>query len=151
MSLWNKYSNCIDEEIKETKQPRIVLKERRSRYELVNESACEVTKFIVEGCITNETGEKGCEAILFAKQLKVRSKAFYIELKGISVGDALKQIQSSLNKTKRDLKDVQLYGRIIPSAYKRTKFLESLEKSLSNQFRLLGGDLIIRENYSDTI
>ena len=56
-----------------------------------------------------------------------------------------------MNKTKNDLKDVQLYARIIPSAYKRTKFLESLEKSLYNQFKALGGDLIIRENYSDTI
>lgn len=151
MILLIKYNKCIDEKINKTKQRSIVLKQRNRRYELINEGAWMVTKLIVEGCITSEVGEKGCEAILLAEKAKETDKCFFIELKGVSVGDALKQIKSSLNKTKNDLKGVQLYARIIPSAYKRTKFLESFQKSLHFQFKASGGDLIIRENYFDTI
>lgn len=129
----------------------MVVKEKQRRYELVNNGAWEITKFTVEGCVTTELGEKGCEALLLATKNGQKSKGYFIELKGMSVRDALKQMKSSLNKTKSDLSGVQLFGRIVPSEYKRTKFLTNTEEALDELFRTHGGNLIIKENNSDTI
>ncbi len=151
MDLLKKYPQCIDEIINNTTQTNVVLKEKGRRYCLLNSTnSWQVTKMQIENCVINTVGEKGCEAILIAQKEKV-NKGYYVELKGISVGQALKQIENSLNKTKADLKNVILFGRIIPSAYKRNKFLETHQQKLFLRFKRLGGDLIVRENYEDEI
>jgi len=152
MLLLQKYPHCIDEHLNKTTQTNVVLKEKGRRYCLVNETnSWEITKVKIENCIIKDVGEKGCEAILIAEKEKCKSRGYFIELKGISVGDALKQIENSLNKTVADLKNAELFGRIIPSEYKRNKFLESKEQRLILRFKSLGGNFIIRENCEDVI
>lgn len=152
MELFNKYQGCIDAVIKKTNQSSVVLKQMGRRYSLLNpNNSWAITKVIIETCISKDVGEKGCEAILVAEKNDERTKAFYIELKGCSVGDAFKQIESSLNKTAHLVKDVALYGRVVPTEYKRNKFLESHQQRLILRFKKLGGDFIVKENCQDEL
>lgn len=146
MILVEKYLACVDGQINKTTQSRVVLQERGRRYCLTNSNnSWQITKVRVEHCIMTEIGEKGCEAILIAEAEK-ENRAYYVELKGVSVNDAFKQIENSLAKTVADLNGAILFGRIIPSAYKRNKFLETQEKRLILRFKSLGGNFIVREN-----
>jgi hypothetical protein len=152
MLFLEKYPLCIDGQLNKTTQTNVVLNEMGRRYCLKNSTRTwQITKVKIEQCVINSVGEKGCEAILIAEKENFNSKGYYIELKGISVGDAFKQIENSLNKTLADLQNVILFGRVIPSAYKRNKFLESDQKRLVLRFKRLGGDFIVRENYEDEI
>jgi hypothetical protein len=155
-SFLETYSKCLDDKkINRTQQANIVLEERRRKYILINKSSLFITKIIVEGCVTAGHGEKGCEAILYVEEKNSEDysgvKAFFIELKGCSVGDALKQIDNSFETTKSYLKNIISFGRIVPSEYKRTKFLMTFEQRLFLKFKATGGDLIIREKLTDTI
>lgn len=157
-SLFDTYYNCIDNEsLKRTQIPNIVLKENNRRYSLNNESKYFITKFKVEDCIT--AGEKGCEAILYVESVTkanneveyVGEKAFFIELKGCSVGHALKQLDNSFEKTKIALTGIKSFGRIVPSEYKRTKLLFAAEQKLILKFKQTGGNLIIKESLTDKV
>jgi hypothetical protein len=153
MLFLEKYLHCIDDEqLNKTTQSRVVLSEKGRRYCLKNSSkSWQVTKVKSENCVINIPGEKGCEAIFIAEKAENKSRGYYIELKGISVGDAFKQIENSLNKTLAGLPAVSLFGRIIPPEYKRNKFLESREQKLILKFKSLGGNFIVRENWEDEI
>ena len=152
MDILNKYPHCIDEQLNKTTQTNVVLKEKGRRYCLRNNTnSWQVTKIQIENCVIKSIGEKGCEAILIVEKENFKSRGYFIELKGISVGHAFKQIENSLNKTVADLKNVALFGRVIPSEYKRNKFLESKEQRLILRFKNLGGNFIVRENCEDEI
>ena len=153
MLFIEKYFHCIDDEqLNRTTQSNVVLTEKGRRYCLKNSTRTwEVTKVKIEKCVINSVGEKGCEAILIAEKANANARGYYVELKGISVGDAFKQIENSLNRTVEDLPNVFLFGRVIPSAYKKTDFLKSPQQRLVLRFKSLGGNFIVRENYEDEI
>ena len=152
MIFLEKYHQCIDAQIHKTTQSYVVVKEMGRRYSLVNNNnSWQVTKVKIEKCVVNSEGEKGCEAILIAEKNNVQSRGYFIELKGCSVGDAFKQIENSLSRTVADLVNVTLFGRVIPSEYKRTKFLESHQQRLVLKFKKLGGNFIVKENHADEI
>lgn len=153
MLFLEKYLACIDDaQLNKTTQSNVVLIEKGRRYCLINgTNSWLVTKVKIENCVINNVGEKGCEAILIAEKENINTRGYYVELKGISVGDAFKQIENSLNKTVADLQNVALFGRVIPSSYKRNKFLESHQQRLILRFKGLGGNFIVRENYEDEI
>ncbi len=153
MLFLEKYIRCIDDEkLNKTTQSNVVLIEKGRRYCLRNTTkSWQVTKVKIEKCVINSVGEKGCEAILIAEKENTNTKGYYVELKGISVGDAFKQIENSLNKTVADLQNVILFGRVIPSAYKRNRFLESHQQRLVLRFKSLRGNFIVKENYEDEI
>ena len=152
MLFLEKYPQCVDGQLNKTTQSNVVLIEKRRRYCLRNATnSWQVTKVKIEKCVINSVGEKGCEAILITEKENVNTRGYYVELKGIAVGDAFKQIENSLNKTIADLPNVILFGRVIPSEYKRNKFLESHQQRLVLRFKNLGGDFIVKENYQDEI
>ena len=152
MDFIEKYIHCVDEKIKNTNQSEVVLKQEGRRYCLKNTTNdWRITKVVIEKCVINEIGQKGCEAVLIATKANEKSKAYFIELKGCSVGDAMKQIENSLERTKVDLNSFTLFGRIVPTEYKRNKFLESHQQRLILKFNKLGGNFIIEENLEDSI
>jgi hypothetical protein len=95
MEFLDKHPGCIDQQINKTTQTNVVLKEKGRRYCLVNKTNWLVTKVQIENCVINTIGEKGCEAILIAEKENTKSLGYFVELKGVSVGDALKQIENS--------------------------------------------------------
>jgi hypothetical protein len=150
--LIDKYIHCVDEKIKATNQSEIVIKQEGRRYCLNNKTnTWNITKVTIEKCVINEIGQKGCEAVLIASKENEKIKGYFIELKGCSVGDAMKQIENSLKRTIDDLKGYILFGRIVPTEYKRNKFLDSHLQRLILQFNKLGGNFIIKENLEDSI
>ncbi len=152
MDFIEKYIHCVDEKIKASNQSEVVIKQEGRRYCLNNKmNNWNITKVIIEKCVINEIGQKGCEAIFIASKENEKVKGFFIELKGCSVGDAMKQIENSLNKTIADLKNIILFGRIVPTQYKRNKFLDSHQQRLILKFTKLGGNFIIKENLEDSI
>ncbi len=152
MTLVEKYKECINPLLNKTTQTNVVLKESNRRYCLINtDNSWQVTSVKVENCISKDIGEKGCEAILIAERQIEITKGYFIELKGCLVGDAMKQIENSLVRTIDYLNVYILFGRIIPSEYKRTKFLESFEQRLILKFKKLGGNFIIRENFEEQL
>lgn len=152
MDFIEKYIHCVDEKIKATNQSEVVIKQEGRRYCLNNKTrSWSITKVTIEKCVINEIGQKGCEAILIASKEIKKSNCYFVELKGCSVGDAMKQIENSLYRTMNDLRDVILFGRIIPTEYKRNKFLDSHQQRLILKFNKLGGNFIIKENLEDSI
>jgi hypothetical protein len=152
MNFLNKYPQCIDEQINKTTQTNVVLKEKNRRYCLTNNTnTWEVTKVNIENCVTIGFGEKGCEAILITEKENFQTRGYYVELKGVSVGDAFNQIENSLSRTIADLKNIMLFGRVVPSEYKRNKFLETHQQRLILKFKRLGGNFIVKENCEDEI
>jgi hypothetical protein len=153
MLFLEKYIHCVDDEkLSKTTQSNVVLNEQGRRYCLKNTTRnWQITKVKIEKCVISSVGEKGCEAILIAEKENDNTRGYYVELKGVSVGDAFKQIENSLERTVADLQNVVLFGRVIPSAYKRNKFLESHQQRLILRFKNLGGNFIVRENHEDEI
>jgi hypothetical protein len=145
MGFIDKYIHCVDEKIKATNQSEVVLKQEGRRYCLANKTnTWNITKVTIEKCVINEIGQKGCEAILVAKKEKESNLGYF-------VGDAMKQIENSLSRTLADLNGFILYGRIVPSEYKRNKFLDSHQQRLILKFSKQGGNFIIKENLEDSI
>ena len=152
MIFLEKYKFCIDEKLNATNQSEVVLKQEGRRYCLKNKSnTWNITKVTIEKCVINEIGQKGCEAVLIATKENEKSKGYFVELKGCSVGDALKQIENSLNRTVNDLNNITLYGRIVPTEYKRNKFLNSHHQKLILIFKKHGGDFIIKEILEESV
>jgi hypothetical protein len=155
-NIYKIYNGCIDDERKHrTQKPLIPLEQNKRKYTLRNMSRLYVTKFKVEGCITEGVRQKGCEAILYAEKKVSKQyvgiKAFFVELKGGAVDDALKQIDNAFEKVKNLLPDVVLYGRIVPSKYRKAALLTSKQQDLHLKFLKTGGNLIIKEKLSDSI
>jgi len=152
MHFIEKYINCVDEQINCTNQSEVVIKEQGRRYCLRNNTnTWNITKVTIEKCVINEIGQKGCEAVLIAAKENEKTKGYFIELKGCSVGNAMKQIENSLIRTINDLNNIILFGRIVPSKYKRNKFLDSRQQKLILKFNEYGGNFIIKEFLEDSI
>jgi len=152
MYFIDKYIYCVDDKIRNSNQSEVVVKQEGRRYCLRNETkAWNITKVTIEKCVINEIGQKGCEAVLIAAKENEKTKGYFIELKGCSVGDAMKQIENSLIRTINDLNNIILFGRIVPSKYKRNKFLDSRQQKLILKFNEYGGNFIIKEFLEDSI
>ena len=152
MDFIDKYIHCVDEKIRNTNQSEIVVKQEGRRYSLRNKTnTWNITKVTIEKCVINQIGQKGCEAILIAEKENENNLGYFVELKGCSVGDAMKQIENSLSRTIDDLKGFILFGRIVPTEYKRNKFLDSHQQRLILKFNKLGGSFIIKEFLEDNI
>jgi hypothetical protein len=153
----SRYSQCIahEEGLYKTTRKTVVLEERGRRYCLENRSGLVITKVKVEGCVTSGHNQKGCEAILVVETVENNdwqpTKAFFVELKGCAVRDALKQLDNTYETTKSYLMGIALFGRIVPSQYKRTKFLDTYEQKLRMKFKNTGGNLIIKEQNLDIV
>lgn len=79
-----------------TKNSRIVLKEKRSRFELVNAKKSEVEKVQVDGCLITDERPR-CDWVLVSR---IENKVLFIELKGCEIDRAVEQLMSTLEYTK---------------------------------------------------
>lgn len=79
----------------------IVVKERRSKFQLKNDNKATISKVQVDGCLIPDNTEK-CDWILAEDVIK---KVYYIELKGCGLDKAIKQLKSTLVRTEERYKD----------------------------------------------
>lgn len=85
-----------------TNDPRIVVKENKSRFEVENKSRSEAKKVKVDGCLIGGDVEKCDWIISFDSPVK---RAMFIELKGCNFEKALSQLKSTLNITREAYSD----------------------------------------------
>ena len=85
-----------------TKDSRVVVKEHRSKFELINKDKLVVTKIQTDGCLIGEDKEK-CDWI-FAVE-RPNKIAMFIELKGCGVDKAISQLKSTLKLTLNKFKN----------------------------------------------
>ena len=94
------YSKCMTIE----SSSKIVVRENRSSFELINDRKYKVEKIQVDGCLI--TGDKErCDWLLVVKSAE--ATAHFVELKGSDLKKAISQLGATLNDTKEHLKKTQ--------------------------------------------
>jgi hypothetical protein len=81
----------------ETTDSRVVVQEKRSRFEVQNSRRASLKKVQVDGCLINDHREK-CDWIIEINDQSQR--ALFIELKGCDVDKAISQLKSTLTHTR---------------------------------------------------
>jgi hypothetical protein len=79
-----------------TNDSRVVVQEKKSKFEVLNSNRIEIKKVQVDGCLINDHREK-CDWIISIDSL---NKVLFIELKGCDVDKAISQLKSTLEHTK---------------------------------------------------
>jgi hypothetical protein len=92
-----------------------VAEENGKKYTLNNHSEFKVRKVKIDKCLHQAHREKRCDYLMNIdpKELK---RAIFIELKGGGLGDAVKQIYSTITHLKSEFKDHQIDARIVGSS-----------------------------------
>ncbi|WP_036566274.1 hypothetical protein [Oceanospirillum beijerinckii] len=84
--------------------PKIVVKENKSRFEVSNSKRKYVSKIQVDGCLFDEKNEK-CDWII--EYDDPSKKALFVELKGCDLDKAISQLKSTLNLTRKRFNEHQ--------------------------------------------
>ena len=79
-----------------TTDSRIVLRENRSKFELINSEKLQVEKIKVDGCLISDARPR-CDWVLVSNE---KNKALYVELKGCEIDRAIEQLKSTLTYTR---------------------------------------------------
>lgn len=122
-------------------QERVVSRDKGNKREhiAVNpQKKYELRKYQLDGDIVKQT--KCCDFLLLNDTL---AKAYFIELKGKNIDDAIEQLEAGEKLCKNDLQGYKFYYRIICSKIKThkiqgSKFRKFKEKHMNN--------LILKEN-----
>jgi len=73
----------------------------------------------IDGCVLKDLSIKKCDWLfLVPKSVNLglkskRSKAYYIELKGIDISDVCEQLYNAIDKTKRQIPDFEIEARVV--------------------------------------
>lgn len=110
--------------------------ENKRKYSLQNPHRREVCKIHLDGCVTMETTGKQCDYLFLSCDTNL---AFFIELKGSDLLQAIDQLDQSIDRHKKSMEGLAINARIVLSRVqtpdirspKRLKF----EKKINN----LGG------------
>lgn len=86
-----------------TTDSKIVVQEKRSKFEVINRNRIELKKVEVDGCLITDNKEK-CDWIISIDSM---NKALFIELKGCDVDKAISQLKSTLEHTKDKYKNYE--------------------------------------------
>ncbi len=91
-----------------------VVTEKGKTYSLINNSGFKIRTIKVDKCLSQNEGEKRCDYLMDINEKEVK-RAIFIELKGSSLNDAVKQLYSTIIYLKDEYKDHQLDARIVGS------------------------------------
>lgn len=109
-----KYAHCEDCCNVETSS-KVVRRERKSQYTLINPNHIKITVFHVDnGIIKNEKNCRKCDYIYDINTSSTMA-VIYIELKGKHLLDALEQIENTVNLLDNVFNNAQRFARIICS------------------------------------
>ena len=124
----------------------IVVKEsgNKQEYRVTNDTGKEICKIKVDGCLIKDV--ERCDYLILSCEDK---SAFFVELKGHDLQKALSQIDSSINKLKDEIPELQefkIYARIVlnrnPTPDINSSIEIKLKKRLKQQNGKDSGDLI---------
>lgn len=105
--------------------------ENGKKYQLNNTSNVTIRKVKVDKCLTQNVGEKRCDFLIEAQDLK---RVFFIELKGGDLNKAVNQIYSTIVYLKGEFKNYRMDARIVGSKdvpeFKNTPDYKKLAKEV---------------------
>ena len=97
-----------------TNAKKIVVKECRSSFELVNPSLVAVEKIQVDGCLIDDDSER-CDWLFVIKSHC--ETAFFVELKGCDIKKAVSQLGATLTATRGRFKNARITCFAVTSRY----------------------------------
>jgi hypothetical protein len=125
----------------------------KQEYRVTNDNGKEICKIKVDGCLIKE-GER-CDYLILSCEDK---SAFFVELKGHDLQKALSQIDSSINKLKDEIPELQefkIYARIVlnrtPHLDLNTSVRIDLMRRLKKQNGKDSGDMIKYIKYKSKV
>lgn len=104
-------NNCI--EYQENRKICIA-SEKGKTYTLNNTSNYTVKKVKVDKCLKQGIGEKRCDFLMHLSNGK-HQRAFFIELKGSALADAVKQVYDTIIYLKKEVINCEINARIVGS------------------------------------
>jgi hypothetical protein len=135
------YASCT----LEIDDSKVVVKENRSKFEVVNSSRMKIKKIQVDGCLINDARER-CDWILDIP-LPI-NRVLFVELKGCDVDKAISQLKSTLKYTSSDYSGRERECFIVTTRV--PKFGPSMQKKCIQFFRDTSTKLQVK-NSSQTI
>jgi len=123
--------------------------EKGKSYKILNSNGKRISKVKVDGCVSQDEGEKRCDYLFLSEGEEVK-QVIFVELKGGRLKDALQQIIDTVEYLREVFKDFKKKGRIIGSRdiprFENNPEFKKLHK-------LLQGDVMRRTNkyFEETI
>ena len=133
-----KFDDCLDFE--HEIRPLVVCRDHKgkSEYRYNNQSRNHLSLYRVDACLIADTGAK-CDYLLLNCD---QSMAFFIELKGSDLIQAVRQIDRAISLLSLGLKAFPVFhGRIALTRVNTTDFKNSEYLKLQKRLKALGGDL----------
>ncbi|MFN7414725.1 MAG: hypothetical protein ACK5RT_12605 [Dolichospermum sp.] len=106
----------------------------KQEYRVTNDNGKEICKIKVDGCLIKE-GER-CDYLILACEDK---SAFFVELKGHDLQKAVGQIDSSLTKLITEIKEFNIYARIVLNRNPTPDINSSVEIKLRKRLKKHNG------------
>jgi hypothetical protein len=114
--------------------------EKGKTYRIINNSGFELKVYQVDPCLINENNQQKCDYLFVISEHDVRS-AYFIELKGTGLTDAINQIMNSVNFLYKSVQEYKLFGRIVGKNV--TPNIKSRRAKLDEKLKQFGGNLKI--------
>lgn len=116
--------------------PKITLKEKKSKITFLNPDRDEILVIKVDGCVIKDDGVLKCDyAIVPCDQIEI-----YVELKGSDISHAVKQLESTIKLLSENPKEIKKYCFIVSTRYPqqttKTQILQiQFKKNFNSSFR----------------
>lgn len=114
--------------------------EKGKTFRLINNSGFVFAVYKVDFCLIKDNNEQKCD-YLFIVDKKHEHAAYFVELKGTKLADAINQIMNSFDILCKSLHEHKMYGRIVCTRV--TPNIKSRRAKLDEKCKRFGGDLKI--------
>lgn len=115
----------------------------QQEYRVTNQAQQEVCKIRVDGCLIRDQDGKKCDFLILFCASKL---AFFVELKGHSLIEAIQQINVSVDKLKLEMPDFTFYARIVLNRTPTPDINSSDEIKLRKKLKKLNSDNNVNKN-----
>lgn len=109
-------------------------------FRLINHNGHKIIVFNVDPCLIKDNNEKKCDYLVVVDK-KQECLAYFIELKGTGLTDAIHQILNSIEILYKSLNEHKIFARIVGKRV--TPNIKSRRAKLDERLRQFGGDLKI--------
>ncbi len=103
-----------------------------SEYRMENPTQRWVVKLKVDGCLIPSDSQKKCDFLFLVCEKEGEKTAYFVELKGGNLGDAIEQIQSAIEILYPKLTDFSFRCRIVQTKTPPTRIINQKKEALLN-------------------
>jgi len=114
--------------------------ENGKTFRLINATPYKLTVFKVDHCLIKDNKEKKCDFLVVVDKKK-ECLAYFIELKGTGLTEAIHQLLNSIDILYKSLNEHKIFARIVGKRV--TPNIKSRRVKLDERLKQFGGDLKI--------